>query len=72
MNSIDRRDGSDASLFAGTAWHYARYRPGHSPAFLDDLIQRLGLDGTGQLTLPLVADVAEASDWTQNPTCSAR
>jgi 2-polyprenyl-3-methyl-5-hydroxy-6-metoxy-1,4-benzoquinol methylase len=54
----------------GTALHYARYRPGYPPAFLDDLIQRLGLDGTGrlldlgcgtgQLTLPLAAHVAEA------------
>ncbi len=70
MNSIDRRGRWDAGLFAGTAWHYARYRPGYPPAFLDDLIQRLGLDGTGrlldlgcgtgQLTLPLAAHVAEA------------
>jgi ubiquinone/menaquinone biosynthesis C-methylase UbiE len=61
---------SDGGLFTGTAWHYARYRPGYPPALLDDLIQRLGLDGTGrlldlgcgtgQLTLPLAAHVAEA------------
>jgi len=57
-------------LFAGTAWHYARYRPGHPHVFLKDLVERLRLDGagrlldlgcgTGQLTIPLAAHVAEA------------
>lgn len=57
-------------LFAGTAWHYARYRPGYPQVFFDDLIRRFGLDGTGrlldlgcgtgQLTLPLAAHVDEA------------
>lgn len=70
MNTTDGVGSSDGGLFAGTAWHYARYRPGYPPAFLNDLIQRLGLDGTGrlldlgcgtgQLTLPLAAHVAEA------------
>ncbi len=70
MNATDRLGSADGGLFAGTAWHYARYRPGYPPAFLDHLIQRLGLDGTGrlldlgcgtgQLTLPLAAHVAEA------------
>jgi SAM-dependent methyltransferase len=60
------RDG----LFAGTAWHYARYRPGYPQMFLNDLVARFGLDGTGrlldlgcgtgQLTLPLAGHVAEA------------
>lgn len=70
MNATDRLDNTDGGLFAGTAWHYARFRPGYPPAFLNDLVQRLGLDGTGrlldlgcgtgQLTLPLAAHVAEA------------
>ncbi|MFF7944677.1 class I SAM-dependent methyltransferase [Nocardia gamkensis] len=70
MNSTDERDTPGGGLFAGTAWHYARYRPNYPQEFLDDLIQRLGLDGTGrlldlgcgtgQLTFPLAAHVAEA------------
>jgi SAM-dependent methyltransferase len=57
-------------LFAGTAWHYARYRPGYPQSFIDDLIRGFGLDGTGrlldlgcgtgQLTLPLAGHVGEA------------
>ena len=82
MNAIDGLGSSDGGLFAGTAWHYARYRPGYPPAFLDDLTQRLGLDGTGrlldlgcgtgQLTLPLAAHVAKPSAWTPNPKCSPK
>lgn len=70
MGETDPARGVDGSLFAGTAWHYAQYRPGYSAAFLDDVVQRLGLDGTGrlldlgcgtgQLTLPLAAHVVEA------------
>lgn len=70
MNATDPPDGSDGGLFTGTAWHYARYRPGYPAVFLNDLVQRLGLDGTGrlldlgcgtgQLTLPLAAHVTEA------------
>ena len=66
----DSPDGSSATLFAGTAWHYARYRPGYPDAFFADLITRFRLDGTGrlldlgcgtgQLTLRLAAHVAEA------------
>nr|MDT0523695.1 class I SAM-dependent methyltransferase [Streptomyces sp. DSM 41633] len=70
MHLTDPPGSSDGGLFAGTAWHYARYRPGYPRDFLDDLIQRLGLDGTGrlldlgcgtgQLTLPLADHVVEA------------
>ncbi|ULN32752.1 class I SAM-dependent methyltransferase [Mycolicibacterium smegmatis] len=69
MNTSDPDDGTNG-LFAGTAWHYARYRPGYPQAFFDDLVEHLRLDGTGrlldlgcgagQLTLPLAAHVAEA------------
>ncbi|GAB7067205.1 class I SAM-dependent methyltransferase [Mycobacterium hodleri] len=61
---------SGDGLFAGTAWHYARYRPGYPEAFFDDLVSRFRLDGTGrlldlgcgtgQLTIPLARYVAEA------------
>jgi hypothetical protein len=27
MNTADRDNPTDGGLFAGTAWHYARYRP---------------------------------------------
>jgi SAM-dependent methyltransferase len=50
-------------LFRGTAWYYARYRPGYPDAFFRLVTDRFGLDGTGrlldlgcgtgQLTLPL-------------------
>ncbi|MEU2092294.1 class I SAM-dependent methyltransferase [Nocardia beijingensis] len=77
MNSTDQLDSSDDGLFAGTAWHYARYRPGYPQEFLDDMIERLDLDGTGrllelgcgtgQLTLPLAAHVAEAVGMDPEP-----
>ncbi len=77
MNAIDGLGSSGSGLFAGTAWHYARYRPGYPPAFLDDLTQRLGLDGTGrlldlgcgtgQLKLPLAAHVAQAGSMDPEP-----
>jgi SAM-dependent methyltransferase len=51
------------SRFAGTARHYARFRPGYPEAFFESLVRRYGLDGdarvldlacgTGQLALPL-------------------
>ncbi len=63
--------------FLGTAWHYARYRPGYPRDVVDDLIQRLGLDGTGrlldlgcgagQLTLPLADHVVEAVGMDDEP-----
>lgn len=51
------------SLFQGTAWHYARFRPGYPPALLDHLVAAYQLEpgariadlgcGTGQLAIPL-------------------
>lgn len=59
-----------SELFAGTAWHYARYRPGYPSEFLDELVRRFHLDGTGrlldlgcgtgQLTVPLASHVRDA------------
>lgn len=56
--------------FTGTAWHYARYRPGYPEAFVADLVAQFHLDGTGrlldlgcgtgQLTLRLAHHVATA------------
>jgi ubiquinone/menaquinone biosynthesis C-methylase UbiE len=37
------------SHFAGTAWYYARFRPGYPPALLEGLAASAGLDGTGRL-----------------------
>jgi 2-polyprenyl-3-methyl-5-hydroxy-6-metoxy-1,4-benzoquinol methylase len=36
-------------LFAGTAWYYARYRPGYPHAVLEVLRSAFQLDGTGRL-----------------------
>ena len=68
---------SSCSLFAGTAWYYARYRPGYPEAFLADLIARFHLDGTGrlldmgcgtgQLTIPLARHVAAAIGMDPEP-----
>jgi SAM-dependent methyltransferase len=68
---------SSGDLFAGTAWHYARYRPGYPEAFFDDLARQFRLDGTGrlldlgcgtgQLTLPLAGHVAEAVGMDPEP-----
>ncbi|MEU2037075.1 class I SAM-dependent methyltransferase [Nocardia niwae] len=74
---------SDApdDLFAGTAWHYARYRPDYPRPFFDDLVRRLRLDGTGrlldlgcgrgQLTVPLARYVAEAVGVAPEPAMLA-
>ena len=62
--------GSMGSLFEGTAWHYARYRPGYPEAFFADVVARFHLDGTGrlldlgcgtgQLAIPLARHVGSA------------
>ncbi|MFE3961036.1 methyltransferase domain-containing protein [Nocardia sp. NPDC059091] len=59
-----------SDLFADTAWHYARYRPGYPSEFLDEIVRSFQLDGsgrlldlgcgTGQLTVPLSKHVREA------------
>jgi SAM-dependent methyltransferase len=69
--------GGSSGLFAGTAWHYARYRPGYPQAFFDDLVRQFRLDGTGrlldlgcgtgQLTLPLAQHVAEVVGMDPEP-----
>ncbi|MEN4450489.1 class I SAM-dependent methyltransferase [Mycobacterium sp. SM3041] len=61
---------SEGNLFAGTAWHYARFRPDYPAIVINDLVQQLRLDGTGrlldlgcgtgQLALPLAGHVAQA------------
>lgn len=52
-----------ATVFHGTAWYYARYRPGYIPALFDHLVNSYRLDpatrvvdvgtGTGQIAVPL-------------------
>lgn len=71
-------DGSTDDLFAGTAWHYARYRPDYPRRFFDELVRRLRLDGagrlldlgcgTGQLTVPLARHMADAVGMDPEPT----
>ena len=73
----DSHGRSNGDLFAGTAWHYARYRPGYPQALFDDLARQFRLDGTGrlldlgcgtgQLTLPLAEHVAEAIGMDPEP-----
>jgi ubiquinone/menaquinone biosynthesis C-methylase UbiE len=36
-------------LFKGTAWYYARYRPGYPKQFFKHLVRTFKLDGTGRL-----------------------
>jgi SAM-dependent methyltransferase len=77
VSVTDSLGGSNGGLFAGTAWHYARYRPGYPQAFLDDVVRQFGLDGTGrlldlgcgtgQLTLPLAQHGAEAVGMDPEP-----
>jgi SAM-dependent methyltransferase len=69
VKELDEAGNSGGGLFAGTAWYYARYRPGYPRAALDDIVGCLHLEGTGrlldlgcgtgQLVLPLAAHVAE-------------
>jgi ubiquinone/menaquinone biosynthesis C-methylase UbiE len=73
-SGLDR--GGDG-LFRGTAWHYARFRPGYPDALIDLLVERFGLDGdgrlldlgcgTGQLGLPLARHVREAVGMDPEP-----
>src|SRR5205823_544443 len=35
--------------FKGTAWYYARYRPGYPEPLLQHVVDRFNLDGTGRL-----------------------
>ncbi len=77
MSVTDSLGEPKGSLFAGTAWHYARYRPGYPQAFVDDLVRQFHLDGTGrlldlgcgtgQLTLPLAQHVADAVGMDPEP-----
>ncbi|MBJ7386358.1 MAG: class I SAM-dependent methyltransferase, partial [Mycolicibacterium sp.] len=65
------------SLFEGTAWHYARYRPGYPKALIAEIVDRFHLDGTGrlldlgcgtgQLTLPLAGHVGAAVGMDPEP-----
>ena len=57
------------SVFRGTAWYYARYRPGYPPALIQRLAVAAKLDGrsrvldlacgTGPIAIPLAGYVAE-------------
>jgi SAM-dependent methyltransferase len=70
MSVTDSLGRSSCALFAATAWHYARYRPGYPEAFFADLVARFHLDGagrlldvgcgTGQLTIRLAEHVSSA------------
>ena len=44
MAGEEKRD-----LFKGTAWYYARYRPGYPGPFFAHVVERFRLDGTGRL-----------------------
>jgi SAM-dependent methyltransferase len=65
------------SLFEGTAWHYARFRPGYPEALIAEIVDRFHLDGTGrlldlgcgtgQLTLRLAGHVDEAVGMDPEP-----
>ncbi len=56
-------------VFRGTAWHYARYRPGYPPVLIERLAEAAGLGpasrvldvacGTGPIAVPLAAYVGE-------------
>jgi SAM-dependent methyltransferase len=41
--------GPDLTLFEGTAWYYARYRPAYPPWLFELIVERFGLDGSGRL-----------------------
>lgn len=70
-------DYSSSELFKGTAWYYARYRPGYPDELFAHLRKRFGLDGigrlldlgcgTGQLALPLAPSSAEVVGMDPEP-----
>jgi SAM-dependent methyltransferase len=39
----------DLSIYEGTAWYYARYRPTYPPSLVSVLREHFRLDGTGRL-----------------------
>jgi SAM-dependent methyltransferase len=77
MSVTDSLGRSSGTLFTGTGWHYARYRPGYPEEFFADLVARFHLDGTGrlldlgcgtgQLTIPLAEHVAAAIGMDPEP-----
>ena len=46
MNETDKYD---LTIYEGTAWYYARYRPAYPPSLATVLRERFGLDGSGRL-----------------------
>ncbi|MGH2600594.1 MAG: class I SAM-dependent methyltransferase [Dehalococcoidia bacterium] len=46
---MTERSGPDLSLFEGTAWYYARYRPAYPRWLFELIVERFGLDGSGRL-----------------------
>jgi len=64
-------------VFRGTAWYYARYRPGYPPALIERLATAAGLDagsrvldiacGTGPIAIPLASYVAEVVALDREP-----
>jgi SAM-dependent methyltransferase len=65
------------NVFRGTAWYYARYRPGYPPALIEALARAAGLDagsrvldlacGTGPIAIPLAAYVDEVVALDREP-----
>ena len=45
----EKNKAGQKSLFRGTAWYYARYRPEYPQALFQRLIERLHLNGSGHL-----------------------
>ena len=41
---------SSCALFTGTAWYYARYRPGYPEAFFADLVGRFASMAQGDFS----------------------
>src|SRR5437879_10482899 len=72
MAGEEKRD-----LFKGTAWYYARYRPGYPGPFFAHIVERFRLNGTGrlldlgcgtgQLALPLAARFQEVVGMDPEP-----